>query len=381
MAWTIPTAKEISERLAGSLEAGLTRVRADLDPVAVSRAVRSVTGVFAQIGRAIALEVREVHDHQAWWARQYFVDTAEEEYILRHASIWGIDQRTATFARGTVLIEGVANTTLPQGIELTASDGAIYVTAKPAVISPAGSVAVEVRAVLSGSVGNLEPGIRLTPLAPYPSITRVTVDKPGLAGGTDEETADELQAATLRRIRQRPHGGAGFDYLAWLERMFAIKAIAVVPEWIGRGSVGIVVVMRDEDGAGRVPTAEELNAIADYLGRPGSASGVRPVTAHVVVVPGVLETLNLTVRLRPDTTTTRRAVIDAWSRFIATLGDEDDERNIGPIGALIEPSRISEAISAAGGEYGHDLISPSAPFRLERTAFPVAGAITFERAD
>lgn len=227
-----------------------------------------------------------------------------------------------------------------------------------------------------GSV-NLETGIRLVTVAPFPEVARVSVAT-AFSGGAGEETPAELTAATMRKIRQKPHGGAGFDYPEWLSRKFAVLAVKVVPEWIGRGSVGLVVIMKDDEGSPRVPTEGELDAMLTYLGPPGSPTGVRPVTAHVVMVPGVLTTIPLTIRLRPDTVQTRAAVVEAWTRYIATIGDDDDDQNDGPIGALIEQSRISEAISAASGEYAHDLLLPAANFTLERTEFPVAGDPDFE---
>jgi hypothetical protein len=38
--------------------------------------VRSARGMLAQLGRAIVLEVRELHDHLTYWSRQLFADTA-----------------------------------------------------------------------------------------------------------------------------------------------------------------------------------------------------------------------------------------------------------------------------------------------------------------
>lgn len=377
MPWPIPTAKTIAERFAGALEAGINRIRPDIDPVALSRAVRSARGMLAQIGRAISLEVREVHDHLAWWGRQYFVDTAEEEMVLRHASIWGIEQRGATAALGTVLIEGVAGTVLPAGIELSASDATRFATSATATIGVGGTVSVAVVAGVAGTSGNIEAGIRLVTITPFPEISRVTVEAPGFAGGADEETFNELQSAVLSHIRQRPHGGAGFDYPTWVSRQFTTKAVAVVPEWIGRGSVGIVVAMKDEAGAGRVPTEPELAAILAYLGPVGDPNGVRPVTAHVLVIACELQPITISVRLRPDTVATRAAVTEAFGRYISTLGDADDPQNASPIGARIEPSRISEAISAASGEYAHDLTLPAAPTTLASVKYPTPGFITF----
>jgi uncharacterized phage protein gp47/JayE len=377
MPWPVPSARTIAERFAGTLEAGLLRIRPLLDPVALSRSVRSARGVLAQIGRAIALEAREVHDHVAWWGRQYFIDTAEEEMILRHANIWGIAQRAASSAIGNLDIEGTAGTALPAGLEFRMSDSARFVTTSTATIGVDGRVSVPAQAIAAGAAGNIEAGIRLVTYTPFPEISRATVALPGFAGGADEETLIELQTAVLSHIRQRPHGGAGFDYPTWVGRQFDTRAVAVAPEWIGRGSVGIIVAMKDADGSARVPTAPECEAILAYLGAPGSPTGVRPVTAHIVVVACELEAIDISVRIRPDNVATRAAVTDAFARYVATIGDADDPQNATPIGARIEPSRISEAISAASGEYSHDLTVPSAPYTLGNKKFPTAGVITF----
>lgn len=178
-------------------------------------------------------------------------------------------------------------------------------------------------------------------------------------------------------IRQRPHGGAGFDYMSRLREQFDVRAVKPITDWVGRGSVGVIVAMKDGTSA-RAPTVSEMAEQLEYLGAPGSSSGVRPVTAYVVIVPAKMRAIPITVRLRPDGVSTRAAVEEAFAAFIATIGDESDDQNDSPIGALIEPSRISEAISAASGEYAHDLISPSAPFRLERDEYPLPGLVTFE---
>ncbi len=377
MPWPIPTAKSIAAKIAGSLEVALLRIRPGADPADVSRAVRSAYGVFSQIGRAFSLELREVHDHLAWWGRQYFPDTAEEEFIFRHAGIWGVAQRGATKAVGSILIEGVAGTALPSGLQFSASNAVIYETTAVAAIGAGGTVIVAAAAVAAGTAGNLESGVQVTVVTPFPEISKATISA-AFVGGADEATPAEIQAATLERIRQPPHGGAAFDYPTWVAEVASVKAVGVIEDWVGRGSVGIVVLMKNDDGTARVPSSAEIEAIQEHLGGVGSQTGTRPVTALVIVVPGVLRTLPITVRLRPDTVITRAAVTDAWQRFVATIGDEEDTQNASPIGAVIEPSRISEAISAAAGEYAHDLILPAARFTLERTEYPVAGPITFE---
>ncbi|MDR6102803.1 putative phage protein gp47/JayE [Agrobacterium larrymoorei] len=377
MAWPIPSAKTIFLKMGAALETAIIRLRPDADPIDLSRAIYSARGVFSQILRAIAPELREVHDHQAYWARQYMPDTADaEDAILSHSSIWGVPQRGALKAVGSVLVEGAAGTVLPAEIELSSGAGNLYRTTAGGTIAAGGTLVVAASAVEAGVSGNLDTGVRLTTVTSYSAITRITVST-AFSGGADEQSLDELKAAYLTRIRQAPHGGAAFDYPVWVRQVADAKAVAVVADWIGFGSLGIVVVMKNEDGSPRVPTGAEIASIQTHLGPQSSQSGVRPVTARVIVVPGVLRQIPIKVRLRPDTAIVRAAVTDAYERFIATIGDEDDDQNASPIGARIEPSRISEAISAASGEYAHDMILPVAPFVLERTEFPVATAIEF----
>lgn len=377
MPWPVNSAKTIAERIASAMEFSISLVKPLVDPLAISRAVRSARGMLAMIGRSVALEVREIHDHVAWWGRMYFVDTAEDEFVDRHANIWGITARPATYAVGNIMVEGAAGAPLPTDLEIAGSDGTIFRTTALAVIPVGGSVIVPAKAVVAGPIGNLEAGIRLRTVNAFPEINRITVAEGGFAGGAVAETPAELAAAVMAYIRQRPHGGAGFDYMSWLREQFDVRAVKPITDWVGRGSVGVIVAMKDGTSA-RAPTESEMTEQLAYLGAPGSSSGVRPVTAYVVIVPAKMRLIPITVRLRPDGVATRAAVQEAFAAFIATIGDDSDDQNDSPIGALIEPSRISEAISAASGEYAHDLISPSAPFRLERDEYPLPGLVIFE---
>ena len=377
MVWPISTAKAIIARMAAVAETGLLALRPDADVRAVSRAVRTPRGVFAQLFGAVAPEIREAQDHQAWWARQYMPDSADdEEMILRHANTWGTEQRGAIKAVGAVLIQGTAGVTIASGISLSSSTGETYVTTAGGTIGVTGTLTVPAEAVTAGADGNLEAGVKLSTVSAQPDISTVTVST-AFSGGADEQTPEEIKAAYLQRIREPPHGGSSADYKVWVGEVADVYAVRVVEDWVGRGSVGIVVVLKDEDGSPRVPTTEELATIADYLGAEGSQTGVRPVTARVIVVAGELVEVPVTVRLRADGTLIRQAVQEAYERFIATIGDEDDEENSGPIGATIEPSRLSEAISAADGEYAHDLVVPAAKYTLGTKECPVAATVAF----
>ncbi|QXZ71877.1 baseplate J/gp47 family protein [Agrobacterium sp. S7/73] len=377
MVWPVPAAKTIFSRLAAASEVLLLSIYPQADVKKISRAVRSANGMFAVIWSAVAPEVRETHDHVAWWARQWMPDSADDEaMIMRHASIWGIDPRDAKKAIGSVTIEGAAGTVLASGIAMASTASTTYVTTAGGTIAAGGTVTVTAQAVAPGSSGNLESGVQLSTVVAFPQISKITVATP-FAGGTDDEEPESIQERYLQRIREPPMGGSASDYRAWVSNVASVYAVKVVEDWIGRGSVGLVIALKNDDGTPRIPTALELTAIGNYLGAQGSQTGARPVTARVIPLAAELVSIPVSVRLRPDGALTRAAVQAAFNRFIATIGDEDDPQNESPIGATIEPSRISEAISAADGEYSHDLTIPAARYTLGVKACPVATAITW----
>lgn len=377
MVWPVPSAKTIFSRLAAASEVILLGIFPQGDVKKISRAVRSAQGMFAVIWSAVAPEVRETHDHVAWWARQWMPDSADDEaMILRHASIWGVEPRAATKAVGSVTIEGVAGTVLASGIVLASTASNTYVTTAGGTIAAGGTITVTADAVTAGSSGNLESGVQLSTVAAIPAISKITVAT-AFAGGTDDEEPESVQERYLQRIREPPMGGSAPDYRAWVSKVASVYAVKVVEDWIGRGSVGLVIALKNDDGTPRVPTALELTAIGNHLGAQGSQTGVRPVTARVIPLAAELVNVPVSVRLRPDGALTRAAVQAAFDRFIATIGDEDDTQNESPIGATIEPSRISEAISAADGEYSHDLTVPAARYTLGVKACPIVTPITW----
>lgn len=373
MAWRVPTASQIAERMAGFLETALTKAAALkgvlLDPAKLSFAVRSTRGVFAQLLRAVALELRSVHDHIAYRGRQIFIDQCDDENVAVHAGIWNVVRRDPVKAVGTIALTGTPGANIAAGIVLTSSAGVSYVTTAGGIISGAGSLTVAATASVGGLDGNLASGIRLTVQTVTPDVTGATVST-AFSGGADQQSISSWREDVKSRIRRPPHGGADFDYVTWVEDAFDVAAVKVVPGWVGNGSLALIVAMNDPAGP-RAATVAELAAIGAYV------SGLKPVTAMVVPVAATIRTLNLTVHLKPDTEPVRAAVNTAWQRFIATLGDEDDTGNTSPIGATIERSRLIEAISAASGEYAHDLTVPAATFTLAATEYPIAGPITW----
>ena len=56
--------------------------------------------------------------HQTWITRQIFPDTADTDYLERHAVLRGITRRAATRAGGTATLAGTAGAVLAAGVQI-----------------------------------------------------------------------------------------------------------------------------------------------------------------------------------------------------------------------------------------------------------------------
>lgn len=362
----LPTPDEMTRRAEARLEAALKRIRPEVSPAAIARAVRSEKGLLSAIVRTQAMGLYGAHLHLAWNVDQLMPDTAEAEYLIRHASIWGVYRRPATKAVGLASFTGIAGTVVPAGLELRLPGGGLAVTAAGGVLDGAGTATIAVEASVGGEAANTagDAALPLVTVLAGLAPQAATLDTDGMAGGADEEDDGSLLARVLAEIREPAHGGARHDYPRWIQNAFAAAKVETVPLWVGPGSVAAVVAMGTA-AEPRVPIPAEIEAMAAHL------DALRPVTAEVYVVPVVLLTVPLTLAVSPDTAPVRAAVEAAIaSHFAAEAG----------IGERLPRSRLSEAISAASGEYRHYITLPAADVVPERDELPVPGAVTWEAA-
>ncbi|HEX7124676.1 MAG TPA: baseplate J/gp47 family protein, partial [Thermodesulfobacteriota bacterium] len=277
-----------------TLETLLARIEADLTsrlPGADTRLRRSNLAVLARVH---AGAVHGLYGYLAFLARQLFPDQAEAEYLQRWATIWGVTRTPAAAAVGAVTLTGTDWAVVPAGTRLQRGDGVEY-TVDADVIIQAGTATAAVTAVEPGAAGNADAGVVLTFVSPIVGVQGTApVAAGGLTGGADEESDASLRERLLARIQEPPHGGSAADYVAWAREVAGVTRVWVFPEWMGAGTVGVTFV-RDDDADGLIPSAAEVQAVADYL------APRRPVTADVVVFAPIPVALDLTIAIEPDT--------------------------------------------------------------------------------
>jgi uncharacterized phage protein gp47/JayE len=277
-----------------------------------------------------------------WLSRQLLPDTAETEWLDRHAAIWlpNGGRKPATFASGSGTVTGIGGSIVPNGTQLSSQTAVLYQTTEQITVGTS-PTPVTIRAIDPGSVGNLDPGSSLGFVSAIPgvdgTVTIVTMD-----GGVDIETDDELRVRVLQRIQQPPMGGAQYDYVAW-----AMQVPGVTRAWAsaeqGTGTVTVRFLMDDlrasDDGW---PTPADVTTVATYIDL------MRPVALKDCYVLAPIKVfLEMTITdLVTDDEATRAAIeqsIEAMLYIQAAPGQ------------TIYRSWIEEAISNAIGEDHHTL--------------------------
>lgn len=331
MTFTRPTLSELIERGRADIESRL--------PGADTRLRHSLLDVLSRMHAGTA---SGLYGYLDFIARQIPFDTAEGEILARWASIWGVQRKPATSARGQVRFTGTNSTALPIGVELVRIDGTAFVSTESAAIDD-GEAFIFVEAVEGGPQTDTEAGSALTLSSALAGINAAaTVQAPGLVGGSDEEGDADLLARFLQRVRQPPEGGSRSDYERWARELPEVTRAWVYPSWMGVGTVGVTYVL---DGREDIfPTADDILEMEAHI------DNLKPVTAELIVFAPVARPVDMLIRIAPSTEATRAAVLAE----LADLFVRDAEP-----GGLLRISRIREAISLAQGEAYHDLELPS----------------------
>jgi len=351
-----PTLAELATRTVADFRGRLGTVGALL-----RRAVADIAGI------VWAGAVHEVHGHLEWLSLQLFASSAERQYLLIIADMYGIRPTPATFATGPVICTGDDGEIVPEDTILVRSDGFTYrVTADSDPIA-GGTVTVIVEAVLAGSDGNLDEGESLVFESPIPNIdSTATVGDDGIVGGFEEEDTEGTRDRLLLRLREPPEGGADQDYEAWAIAVAGVTRAWVYPNENGLGTVVVRFVMDEEDDIFPNPTA--VAAVQAALDEE------RPITAEVTALAPTPLEVDFTIAVVPNTVAVQDAVEAELADLLLRLAEPGDgETDRGTI--LL--SKIQTAIGVAQGIEDFTLTVPAADVVPALGELAVMGTITW----
>lgn len=333
-------------------------------PGADSRLKRSALSVLARVQAGLA---HGIYGFVAWVFLQVLPHTASEEYLYRHAR--NVRRKAAAYAKGQAQARGASGALIAAGTKFKSDAGQEYASQSDCRLGQAGAGLVSLEALSPGAASNAAPGAKLSLVSPVAGVDgSLTVAAAGISGGTDEESADSWRQRILERWQKPPRGGSKTDYETWAKEVPGITRAWCYPEWLGLGTVGVVVLSDDApaDTGGPVPDATTLARVEAYL----KDSRRRPVTCHdIYVIAPTLKPLDLVISgLTPNAAEVRASVAAELEDLL--------RREAEPGGELLI-SHIRAAISTAAGEWDHTLVEPIYNVVHRPHELPVLGTITW----
>lgn len=229
-----------------------------------------------------------IYAHQKWLIKQFFPDTADTEFLEKHAGLRGLRRRNATYAAGKgATVSGNPDAVIAVGLQIKTEDGRFYETTESAVIPASGSVIVAVRSLATGAVQNIKTATKGSFMAaPVGVSTDVVLND--VVGATNAESDSSLLERLLNKIRRPAAGGNKYDYKDWALEVDGVEQAYVYPLHRGLGTVDIAITA--DNG---VPSDDTVRRAQEYIDQE------RPVTAKEskVVKPDVTK-VNFNIQVK-----------------------------------------------------------------------------------
>lgn len=324
--FTIPTFEEIRD--------SVLRDTQSLDPTAD---INPDSDHYVHASRLASVAAGQ-YAHQAWITRQIFPDTADSDYLERHANLRGLRRRNATKAAGFAVITGaLAGAVVSDGLLIKRGDY-LYRTLERMAADGSAPVRVAVAAESAGTATHAKNAAAQFMAAPagVPSECVITVE-----GGTDTESDASLLARLLERIRRPAAGGNKYDFKNWALEVDGVTGAYVYPLRRGLGTVDVVIT-----SSGGLPSDETVKKCQDYIDE------VRPVTAkNVLVMAPIAVNVDITASVFiPGVSDVQPVVERALAEFFSKFEPGDD----------LVVSQIEAVISNVPGVADRILTAPRA---------------------
>ena len=314
---------------------------------------------------ALAAQVYALQVQSEWVARQAFPQTAEGEYLDRHAQMRGLTRKEATHARGVVRFTAGAaageDRVIPAGTVCMTAGLVRFETVADAVL-PAGELWVDaaVQAVVPGVGGNVAARtIREMAVAPT-GVASCTNPAPCAGGGAREED-EELRARVLDTYLRLPNGANAAYYQQEALAFDRVAAACVLPRPRGIGTVDVVVA-----------TPEGLPDEALLAQLTGHFQREREIAVDVQVRAPRIKSVDVTVRVTPADGLTFETAAAGVERVLR-------ERFTGKgLGRGVLRAELADLIYNCGGVANYELAEPAADVSAEGDELPLLGRLKVE---
>ena len=311
---------------------------------------------------AVAAQLCALYAQADWVSRQCFPQTAQGEYLDRHAQLRAMERKQESRAQGVVRFFGdeSADTqrVIPAGTVCMTAGLVRFETTREGVLE-AGEAYVElpVRAVEPGVSGNVRAG-SITTLAAAPVGITGCVNNAPLTGGADAEEDETLRRRILDSFRRLPNGANAAFYEREALAFEGVAAAAALPRNRGVGTVDVVIA-----APGGLPDQTLLDQVQAHFEQ------CREIAVDVRAIAPQVVNVNVTVRVvcqQPDVVFPQvEKAVRGWF-----LGQR--------LGQNVLRAQLTSLVFGVDGVENCVVTAPETDLTLTKGQLPVLNTVTVE---
>lgn len=307
---------------------------------------------------ALSAQVASLLAQAQWVLGQSFPQTAQGEFLDRHAFARRLERIGATKAEGILRFGGAAGSVIAAGTVCMSADGRRFETTQEAVIAEEELWAdVPACAMEAGVQGNVIAGT-VTFMSAMPTGITACTNPEAFVGGADAEDDESLRGRILDSYRRLPNGANAAYY-----EQEAIAAGAAAAKAVGRArGIGTVdVYVTSQEGA---PTEELLTKVSERLEEK------REIAVDVAVLAPQAVTVEVQAELAAAegavfAEVSARAEETLRSYFSGTL-----------LGCTVKTAALNALLYGVEGVDNVHLVSPAEDVNVSGTGLALLGGVT-----
>ena len=314
---------------------------------------------------ALAAQIYSLQIQADWVKRQAFPQTAEGEFLDRHAELRGLTRKEATAARGVVRFfageAGQEARVIPAETVCMTAGLVRFSTLEEAVLAEGELyVDVPVEAVNPGEAGNVAAGAVDT-MAVAPVGIASCTNQEACTGGTDREEDEKLRGRILATFQRLPNGANCAFYEREALSFDEVAAAVVIPRPRGVGTVDVVVTSHSG-----LPGEELLEKLTAFFEE----------RREIAVDVQVREPQTVGVNVSVAVTAKEGADLEQVKAVVESkLREQFDGRMLGRDVLL---AWLGNLVYGCEGVANYALTAPAADLLVAEDVLPVLGSLTVE---
>lgn len=303
-------------------------------------------------------------------------------YLDELANGVGLSRKSAQPAETYLEITGTEGTIIPAGfIFATAKSGdnasVEFAVVDSATISAEGTATVLVRCTETGLIGNVPENSITLMSSPMKGVS--TIKNPAAAtGGIETEDDESLRARIEEREKNNESSFVGndSDYKRWAKEVDGVGSVVVVPEWMGKGTGTVKLIVMDANGMPANDTI--LKAVYDHIISPDNRDyRLAPIGAILTVTTAEAVGLNFSATIILEEDAVLDDVTNAYRSNLLSYFEEAKAES------CIRYTRVCSVLSETKGvlDYSNMLLNGStANIAITADDYPTIATVVLTEA-